>query len=352
MLIKGNDVIGLKVVTLHEGKLLGKVEDIVYDPYINKVRAVVLDSGGFFREAKVVMLEDVHSIGHDAVVIISERVVRKTSEVTERVASIANNNKNLTRTRIITDSGNELGRVSDLIFDTKTGHVGELEVTQGIRDLQSGKKTVKVDQILAIGEDVTLVNSDSEKYFEEQANKQGVQGAIYKTNEQFKEETPKVVENMRAKAQDLGQEVEERAREFKESPQTKTFMQNFEEKTGQLRDRLRNMGRDEIPRIDLSELEQKRLSAYKSPNVIDDLAEKRERERLGYTEDLDKPAYQTSTKKEEYEYDMPSEDFNLGNLRGKDYDKNRPIVHTHRITVKKKETPKKFKLEMEDDGDV
>lgn len=87
-LLKGKNVIGLKVVTLNKGKNIHDVDEIVYDPHDHLVKALVVDEGGWFSDASVLLFEDVQSIGKDAVVIESDELVKKASDVHERINRI------------------------------------------------------------------------------------------------------------------------------------------------------------------------------------------------------------------------------------------------------------------------
>jgi uncharacterized protein YrrD len=178
MLIKGNDVIGLKVMTMDTGKHIEDVSDLIYDPQEHKVTAFLLKPAGMFKDAKVVGFADIKRIGKDAVMVESEAVMRKAGDISERVASIAKDDTYLTKTKIMTEDGTELGKVSDLLFDEFTGDVMELEVSQGLKNLESGKKRVKVADIITIGEDATIVKAYTEAEMEAQGESQGLRGAI------------------------------------------------------------------------------------------------------------------------------------------------------------------------------
>lgn len=213
MLVKANNVIGLKVVTLETGKEVTKIEDVVYDPRDNMVKALVIDEGGWFSDAKVILFEDIKSIGEDAVIIESEERVRTASEVSSRVANIAREEQNLTKTKIITEEGDELGSVSDIIFDSKTGKVEEFEVSQGAQNLASGKKTIRVNNIITVGEDATIVSGVSKQVVEQQAQQQGIQGAIKKATEAVKEKVPQYMEQAREKTEELTGKAKEKVQE-------------------------------------------------------------------------------------------------------------------------------------------
>lgn len=225
MLIKAGDVIGLKVVTLDEGKEVDKVHDVVYDPKENRVRALVIDEGGWFSDAKVLMVEDIYSIGKDAVVIDSEDRIHTASDVNERVASITGEDQKLTKTKVITENGINLGAVSDILFDTKTGKVEEFEVSQGLKNLQSGKKTVRIDQVMTVGEDVTVVKAGAEQQIRAQAEEKGVQGAFNRTVRGAKENIPQVTERVKQGARDIADSTKEKVSEVRNDPRTQGIME-------------------------------------------------------------------------------------------------------------------------------
>jgi len=177
--IKAKDIIGLKVMTLDEGKFVDRVKDIIYDADKNKVVALLIDDKGLFKDAKVILIEDIKSIGKDDVVIQSAELLKNASEVEKSVANIARSNNYLTATKIVTTDGSELGSVSDIFFDPSSGNVDEFEVSQGpLKDVQGGRKKVKVSNIVTVGEDATVVSSYTEEEFEQQSQEQGLQGKL------------------------------------------------------------------------------------------------------------------------------------------------------------------------------
>src|SRR4051812_43395843 len=109
MLTKGDKVIGLNVVTVDDGKVLHTVKDIVFDPKENKIRGVLVDEGGWFSDAKFIFIEDIKSIGKDAVMVQNISVVKKASELHGKVSHIIQDDNYLTKTKVITEDGTQLG---------------------------------------------------------------------------------------------------------------------------------------------------------------------------------------------------------------------------------------------------
>ncbi len=200
MLIRGKDVIGLKVISLKKGKTIEDVDDLIYEPKENRVRALLVDKGGWFSDAKVILYEDIKKIGKDAVIVESSDVLRRAGEIGNRVETIARANTYLTKTKIMTEDGTELGKVSDIFFDDTSGRVEELEVGRG--------KIVKVADIITIGEDATIVKS----YTEEELKKQTMSYKASKTIREEKEKAQKGVEDLKGKAEVKKDEIGARVR--------------------------------------------------------------------------------------------------------------------------------------------
>lgn len=236
MLVKGKDVIGLRVITLERGEKIDDVEDLIYDPTQNRVVALLVDEGGWFSDARVIPFEHVKHIGKDAVMVESDQVLKKASQMPERISHIAKDDTFLTKTKIITESGTMLGKVTDIHFDSETGDVVELEVSEGgLKDLQSGKKRVKVKDIITVGEDATIVKDITKSYFEAQERTQGATGALNKT----REESEDALENVREKFSDAAKksrdQVEVYLNQISGFTQSKDFDRNLDQSGRRLR---------------------------------------------------------------------------------------------------------------------
>lgn len=178
-MIKALDVVGLDVITINEGKKVASVKDVIYDQGSQKVLAFLLDEGGIFIDPHIVLLSDIKNIGTDALMVETVEDIKSAADVNETIRSIAKDRIFLTETKMVTTEGENLGRVSDIYFDPLTGRVLEFELSQGIKNLATGKKRIKVEDIVSIGQDATVVraqvlekvvNQKSSESLEEQTN--------------------------------------------------------------------------------------------------------------------------------------------------------------------------------------
>jgi uncharacterized protein YrrD len=150
---------GLPVVTMGEGKTVGKVDELVVDPDHKEVSWLRLHSGGLFGERVWVSTNAVHAIGIDAVTINGEGDVRTPPDVPEAEA-LAKSKRVVVGTKAITESGERLGEVRDFEFLPNTFALTKLFVPPGLNILGQ-YLPIAADKVITIGEDVIVVADDA-----------------------------------------------------------------------------------------------------------------------------------------------------------------------------------------------
>jgi uncharacterized protein YrrD len=225
-MIKAKDVVGLRIVSLKDGKELGTIEDILYDPSSQQVKALLLQKSGLFSEEKALILPNIYAIGKDAVTVNSADAIQSVSSLGDPISEMAKNDQYLDKTRVLTEDGTDLGKVTDIYFDQTTGAVTEFEVSQGLlKNAESGKKRVAISDIVTVGEEATIVKNYTEDHMEEQAKNQGVSGAVNKA----KDQTPEMLDRAKAKAEDLAQAAKKKFEEVKNKPEMKQAADQFKQ---------------------------------------------------------------------------------------------------------------------------
>jgi uncharacterized protein YrrD len=233
MLIKALDIVDRKIMTLKTGEFVEKVKDIIYDPQTNEVLALLISDGGWFSDAKVIHYKDIHSIGEDAIVVENKEVIREAKEIQGRVNEIARKDTYLTATRIVTEQGEELGKVTDIFFDEQTGKVVEFQVSGGaVQDVREGKKRVRISDILTVGKDATIVKSYTVESFEAQGETGGLQGAA----RDMKEQAEEAIDRVRDGVEKTTQKARLKAEEMQNDPENKQRAEGIKNKLSAMRD--------------------------------------------------------------------------------------------------------------------
>lgn len=86
----------------------------------------------------------------------------------------------------------------------------ELEVSQGaIKDIQSGKKTIKVSDIISMSQEAIVVKATAEEETKKQSEEKGAKGVMTKLSSNIKEKAENIKENPKIK--EMTQKVQEKA---------------------------------------------------------------------------------------------------------------------------------------------
>ncbi|MNB76065.1 PRC-barrel domain protein [compost metagenome] len=169
--MKLQDLIGLTVYEVEEGNEVGKLVDCALDSKWN-ITGIELESKSFFSShVKVVAWEDIVAYGEDAVMIRSKESIIKADTDHIPYTFLLGKNK-LKDLQVLTTSGSNLGRISDVYFDQKLGNtIVALEISDGlVTDLIEGRKWLPCSEEMSIGENAVLVPAMSEERLQKAIN--------------------------------------------------------------------------------------------------------------------------------------------------------------------------------------
>lgn len=190
MLIKARSLRELPILSVLQGKKIAEVKDVIYDPFENRIIALLLYPTGVLSKDKFILYQDVKSIGKDAIIVDSSLVLKKSDEIDRNVLTLKKREKLLLGTRIVTEDGEQLGVVTDYFFEPATGTVKQLELSQGgFADFKSGRKLVNISNIISMGPDATIVSIETADLIEEQSQTQGLQGKLNQTSDTLEQNT-------------------------------------------------------------------------------------------------------------------------------------------------------------------
>ncbi len=231
-MIRGRALIGMPVFSLDQGKEVGELKNLIFDPVQRRVIGLILREGGLFRRPEILPYEEIEAIGPDAVVL---RRQPEEATVTSRISDQdVKESFNLTGRKVLSEEGHNLGTIYDLYINEGTGEVFGFELTQGIfRDTSTGKRYVAYDHIRNIGEDAVII--DAEGAMEVLSQK----GGLARTYESMKDAGNETLEKARDTLQTVkesGVESLEKAREKSENLSLRA-REKGEVMTGRLREK-------------------------------------------------------------------------------------------------------------------
>lgn len=160
---KISSLIGMPIFALTNGKRVGTVKDIVFDSQHSRLAALTIEEPGIISsERRILPFDRVKSIGRDAIMVENEDAFVAEANAPE-VVRVLEQKSAVTDKRVLTEGGNLLGYVSDIMIDPETGKAQSYELTGGMaKDIAKGRTYVGVPDIVVLGLDAMIVPDQTE----------------------------------------------------------------------------------------------------------------------------------------------------------------------------------------------
>lgn len=162
--LKLQEMIGLTVFDVEEGKEIGKVCDFILDAQLTITGFELERKALFSSMVKTIDWSDIVAYGEDAVMIRNQQAVRKTKADNIQFTYSLGKNK-LKDLPVITEDGLMLGRISDVYIDKEVGNtIVGLEISDGfVTDIIEGRKWLPCTPDMVVGENAIVVPPMSEE---------------------------------------------------------------------------------------------------------------------------------------------------------------------------------------------
>ncbi|MGI6065435.1 MAG: PRC-barrel domain-containing protein [Bacillota bacterium] len=129
----------LPVISLEDGIELGRVVDLIVNLEVGRVDGIVLENRSIFQSGRFIQLEDVISMGRDAITVNSKSAVQNEPEKNKRKISWLSR----VEENVYSTGGTDLGIIKDIIFSFPDGIITGIELSGGLwADLNQGRKMV------------------------------------------------------------------------------------------------------------------------------------------------------------------------------------------------------------------
>ncbi|MGI6412750.1 MAG: PRC-barrel domain-containing protein [Syntrophomonadaceae bacterium] len=151
---KTQEILGLPVFSIMDGKKIGQVKDLVINPEDGKVDFILVSNGAWYVGARVLPYKSVMGIGEHAVTTESEGQLSLIND-TAAAKNLLQRNVMVKGNRVLTKQGNLVGVVSEFSIDEMTGKITRLEYKTA-QD-ESKVEIIEADQVLTFGSDVIVI---------------------------------------------------------------------------------------------------------------------------------------------------------------------------------------------------
>lgn len=161
---KESELIGLPVINKKNGSKVATIKDIIYSKKRYRVIGFLVNEGNIFRDAEVIQFNNIYSIGKDALIVEDESVIEKCSSLPEVSKLI--NEKEIIEQEVLTEDGESLGHVKDILIDENNGKIIGFILTDGIfQDLKEGRNILPYTPEILFGENSIIVNNEIKNIF-------------------------------------------------------------------------------------------------------------------------------------------------------------------------------------------
>lgn len=154
---KSQEIIGLPVFSIVDGRKIGQVKDLVINPEEGKVDFIMVSNGSWYVGARVLPYRAVMGVGEHAVTTESENLLTNINE-TAHANSLLERNIEVKGNRVLTNKGNLIGVINEYEVEEETGKIVKLQY----KTAQDETKVEFIDaaQVLTYGADVVVIKEN------------------------------------------------------------------------------------------------------------------------------------------------------------------------------------------------
>lgn len=154
---KSQEIIGLPVFSIVDGKKIGQVKDLVINPEEGKLDFILVSNGSWYVGARVLPYKAVMGIGEHAVTTESQNQLSNIGD-NSSASTLLQRNIEIKGNRVLTNKGNLIGVISEYEVDENTGKIVRLEY----KTAQDETKTdvIEATDVLTYGADVIVVREN------------------------------------------------------------------------------------------------------------------------------------------------------------------------------------------------
>lgn len=151
---KSQEIIGLPVFSIVDGRKIGQVKDLVINPEEGKVEFILVSNANWYVGARVLPYKVVLGVGEHAVTTESESQLSNINE-TSSANGLLERNIEVKGNRVLTNLGNLVGVISEYEIDETSGKITSLEY-KSAQD-ENKIETVKAMNVITYGTDVIVI---------------------------------------------------------------------------------------------------------------------------------------------------------------------------------------------------
>lgn len=147
------EIIGLKIISINEGKNISKVKDIIINGHDGSLAFFVIDQPSDYFGARLIAFADIHGLGDYALIINESSVIQDVAHNTLAVELLQKDIR-IIGAQLLTTQGRLIGEIDEIVIDEATGKISTLEVT----NLRGESSQYNCDTVITYGREIILMD--------------------------------------------------------------------------------------------------------------------------------------------------------------------------------------------------
>ena len=150
---------GLAIVRATDGQLIGRIQDVFFDARSGQITGFLIEQTGVSGE-RFLAAGLVQTVGTDAAMLKGEAVPEETGMAPTPSQGVSAHS--LAGRPVLNESGNVVGKITEVLVDGETMTISALLLSTGLLDrVLHGDPQVPFAHVAAVGNDAIVLNKES-----------------------------------------------------------------------------------------------------------------------------------------------------------------------------------------------
>ncbi|MZP30938.1 hypothetical protein GTO91_14560 [Heliobacterium undosum] len=154
---KSQNIVGLAIISINDGRELGLVRDLIINPDQGAVEYLMVENESWYLGAQVIPFERLQGVGEYAVTIESEEALQRLTDLPE-VQGLIQRQVKVKGTKVLTKRGRLIGVVNEYFVDVASGKITGCLLLPSQETL--GARIIPAESVVTFGRDVLIVVED------------------------------------------------------------------------------------------------------------------------------------------------------------------------------------------------
>ncbi|RKD34618.1 PRC-barrel domain-containing protein [Thermohalobacter berrensis] len=156
-MIKGSHIDNLPIFDKINGNKIALAKGKIFSKESNELLAILVSEKSYFKDAKIIRFENINKIGRDFIYVENSNVIENAKDYPEIMEAI-DENDNVIGEEVLTEDGESLGIVLDVVIDELSGEVKGFILTDGlIEDIVNGRNIIPYADNIKLGENSIVI---------------------------------------------------------------------------------------------------------------------------------------------------------------------------------------------------